>query len=193
MITPFEQPLRDKTFHDVDQHAASWRLFAAQIDATNQYKDFEGFAVELNNNWVKYSNTKHKERLDRFNLTRNITTAVNLNDFDNYSLALNHRTNQNVVAKLNNLITHLSDEFSVSRELLAGITVGRIHTTHNLKTRVLQDCMSLLGASQIVSEIPHPNLAGQWKPSKFGKEGGYRKSGRSKRGRRKSKKGYHPY
>lgn len=181
-VTPFENQLRTGTYYDTDQHAAAWRLFASSIQSAPAYTNFEGFVNTQDTNWQAYELARHNEKLGRFNFTRNITTPPNLTSFNDYNEAFEMQANKRIISRFNNLLTHLSNEYGVSRELLASVSMGRIYAAYHINTKVLQDCMTLVGATQIIQDIPKPNIAGATSPVKWG-NGGKRKSVR----RRKSK------
>src|SRR5438045_1871603 len=141
-FTPFIQRL-ENNWHNPDQYAAAWRIYAAQIESSEQHGNFRTLVGNLNGAWVAYSRTKHTERLQRFKLDRTISGAIDISGLDDYGAVMETVANQTVVRKLNNLISHISNEYSVDRGILAGIVVGRLYETLELKTKPTEDAMRL--------------------------------------------------
>jgi len=183
MYTPFQIGIQE-ALHDPNELAAAWRLYSAQITGTNAFLRWGAKATEMNEMYVAYDDDRFNERQGRFTLARNLGNRVNIESLAAYRREFESPEWKNFTINMNSLITHLSEEFGVRRDLLAGIVMGRTAIRNNFRPQVIQDVMPYIGATQIINEVPNPSVAGTEQPHWIGKKGTNGKGGSIAGGKR---------
>jgi hypothetical protein len=165
--TPYTERLQPETFHDSDEIAAGWRLFAAQIENTNEYIDIAGLASALHTHYRAYVAVLQRDKRRRFTLDLHIGNATDISALNNYHAALSANTTQRQLTRFNNLLAHLESTYSVSHSILSGISLGNISMSMGIESAVIDQLLEMTGGSSAITEIPKPSLAGQYKPNNF--------------------------
>jgi hypothetical protein len=171
MYTPFQIGIQE-SLHDPNELAAAWRLYSAQIQGKNTFTNWVGKANEMNGLYVQYDEDRFTERTGRFTLTRNLGHAVNIDSLAAYRREFESIEWKYLTINMNSLLTHLSEEFGVRRDLLAGIVMGRTSIRNSFRAQVTQDIMPYIGATQVIDDVPNPSVAGTEQPHWIGKKGG---------------------
>lgn len=170
-VSPYDQPLIQGGFHDKDQLAAAWRLFSAQIKNDNTFTTWRTQMVTLNDYFVADKQQMQGYKAARFNLTRNLDSAFNANYAADYLNRINSNDNRRIIFGLTSRINNLSQLYDgISPALVGGICCGDAYNTHpDLHIQFIPYMLSTLGARELITEHPSPNLAGTDAPIHYGK------------------------
>jgi len=186
-LSPFESNFRN-TFQDNDQVAAAWRLYAASVEGTDDFKFVAGWVEDLVNAYNSYHTNLLKKKTDRFNLRGSINdpTEAERKPLNTYFELLNNEKNRNLTSNLTTLFYHLESLYGVSATLIANVTLGSLDNRFSLKPKVLGDVAQRIGATHPIKDVPGPTLAGDKIPARFSaktKGGGnnFRRSSRRRR------------
>lgn len=167
--TPYQQKLQDDSFHDSDEVAAAWRLVGTQIDRNYQteYNAMATIATSLNNSYKAYLKKSAEEKIERFSLNLNVTSRLDPSGLQQYHSTLRDPNTVNGFRNMSLVLYHIEHTFGVSQVTLAGVLAGYMQQMLALEEVVAEEIASQLGGSSVITEIPGPSLAGQYKPTTF--------------------------
>lgn len=169
--TPYQQKLQADTYHDSDETAAGWRLFASQIQDVykDAWEDLQNLATTLEGHYKSYLKTSAEEKSQRFSLKLTISSKLDPSGLLNYHANLRDQKNVNLFRTWTIILTHLESTFGVSVDTLAGIMGGVLALQSGVHEMVAQEICVQIGGSNIITDIPGAPLAGQYQPTYFPK------------------------
>lgn len=169
--TPYQVKLQSETFHDSDDIAAAWRLFASQIKKVyeKEYKGLVAIAGSLNSSYTAYLKKSAEEKQSRFALTLNIGSELDASGLLNYHAKLRNIDTVNEFRNMSLILHHLEEMFGVPAQTLAGVIAGNLLMEVGIQEIVAQEIATQLGGSSVITDIPSGSLAGQYKPNTFPK------------------------